>query len=257
MIRRSPIRSSVVCVTLAVAFLVVCLALFVYFRPTRPVSEASTANTTGAVSVFNAEPASEMAATEPVLPSLQATRSPPVEDVVLQKSQADDLYRFLQESSDPLEKRKLRKQLAALQPGQIPFRLALAKYANASTEDEKLHLQSIVSQIDVSEFASEVASAASQTLDEPLFVSLAYALRNSTNILAKQELLKLAANNQLPSVRTNSLMANQGLVALHRCLLDSLQPSDLEWIKDYVVTNPLNAVQTRIVSDFIAKTKTP
>jgi len=233
----------------------ICLALLNYYRPAKSVSEERAEITTTPAPVESAAPTSDIVAIQPLTVPLQSNSSEQVAAAVVANPQPDVLYRALQESSDPQEKRSLRKQLAALKPGEVPFRFAMAKYGNASNDQEKLHLQSIIAQIDVSDFVSEVANAASQTQDESLFVSLAYALRNSTNIPARQELLKLVANNQLPSVHTNAVMLNQGLVALHRCLLDSLQASDLAWIKVYTMTNPLNAAQSKIVADFIAKTK--
>jgi hypothetical protein len=198
---------------------------------------------------------SEPESIQPVSVSSEAgiPRQPAV--ALPQIAQPDDLYRVLQESHDPQEKRNLRKQIAALKPGQVPFHFALEKYAGATTDEEKLHLQSIVGQIDVSDFVSEVAKIASETSDESLFVSLAYALRNSTNSLAKQELLNLVASNKLPSLRTNSVMSNQGMVALHRCLLDSLQPSDSVWINEYLQAHSLNPAQERILADYVAKTE--
>ena len=205
-------------------------------------------------------PAAESAGAANDLPAIQRVPISPQSNVPVpleaahsQKSQADALYRALQESNLPQEKRILRKEIASLKPGQVPFHFALEKYAGADSDEEKLHLQSILGQVDVSEFVSEVAKLASETSDESLFVSLAYALRNSTNTLAKQELLNLAAGNKLPSVRTNSAMSNQGLVALHRCLLDILQPSDLVWINEYLQAHSLNAVQERILADYVAK----
>lgn len=183
------------------------------------------------------------------------TISPKEEAERLQNHQAEALYRGLKESSDPQEKRNLRKQLAALKPGHVPFRFAIDKYESTTSDEEKLHLQSILAKIDVSDFTSEVADLASQTTDVSLFVSLAYALRHSRSIAARQELLNLAANNQLPSDRTGSVIANQGSVALHRCLLDSLQPSDLAWINAYRQTNQLNALQEKILDDFVFKTE--
>ena len=260
--QRSPIRISVLVLTFAVFG--TCLLLLYHYRP------ASPATNTGA----NSEPVpSPVPSDNPgrfsqavaarslshdASAGLPPKAGPPV--VIAQPPrnlQPDDLYRALQESSDPQEKRRLRKQLASIKPGEVPFRFALEKYASASNDEEKLHLQSIVGQIDVSDFAREVGSVASQTLDESLFVSLAYALRNSKDVEAKQELFQLVASNRLPAVRTNSLMSNQGLVALHRCLLDTLQTSDLAWINQYATTNPLNAVQLSIVNDFMARTNGP
>jgi hypothetical protein len=250
---RSAVRLPVLFATLA--FLAIVSALLIYNRPARLVSEERAGNAAAPASAGDEKPASEKAGIQPAFPSPQPSPSAPIVALRMQAPEPDTLYRALQESADPQEKRRIRRQLATLKPGEIPFRFALAKYAEANNEEEKLHLLSVVAQIDVSDFPNEVALTASTTKDESLFVSLAYALRNSTNIVAKQELLALAANNQLPSVRTNSLMSNQGLVALHRCLLDSLKPSDLVWIEDFITTNSLNAVQQRIVSDFITKTK--
>lgn len=256
---RSPLRRSVVLIC-ALALLTVGLMFWNHFQPGKsskePVSlNQQNENATSPPVAEREVAANDLPAIQPVpilsqsnvLVRVEAANYPPV--------QAEVLYRVLQESNDPQEKRNIRKQLAALKPAEVPFRFALAKYGSANSEEEKLHLQSILGQIDVSDLVHEVAVIASQTQDESLFVSLAYALRNSTNILARQELLKLAANNHLPIVRTNSLMANQGLVALHRCLLDSLQPSDLAWINEYQQTNPLNPVQERILADFVAKTE--
>ena len=172
-----------------------------------------------------------------------------------QSEKPEVLYRALQESHDPKEKRTIRKQIAALKPGEVPFRFALSEYENTNDEEDKLHIQSILAQIDVSGLTSEVAVAASQTQDEALFVSFAYSLRNSKNVLGKQELLKLAANNQLSTVNSSSLMANQGMVALHRCLLDILTPSDYSWINEYRQTTTLNPLQNKILTDFFAKSE--
>lgn len=254
----SPIRFSVLVTTLFL--LGVCLLLLYQFRPVPAVSQPELI--TSLNSVENARRTNQGALARLAHGARKANSRSQIASSTAaldpsHSQQPAELYRALQESDDPQEKRKLRKQMASIKPGEVPFRFALEKYTGATDEEEKLHLQSIVSQIDVSEFASEVASVASQTPDESLFVSLAYALRNSKTTLAKQELFQLAAKNQLPVIRTNSPMSNQGLVALHRCLLDTLQPSDLAWVNQYATTNPLNTVQSSIVSSFMAKTNRP
>lgn len=254
---RSPLRRSVILVC-ALALLTVGLMFWNHFRTGKsskePVSlNQQNENATSPPVAEREVAANDLPAIQPVPILSQSNVLVRVEAANYPPSQAAVLYRALQESNDPQEKRNLRKQIAALKPGQVPFHFALEKYAGAASDEEKLHLQSIVGQIDVSDFVSEVAKIASETSDESLFVSLAYALRNSTNTLAKQELLNLAASNKLPSLRTNSPMSNQGLVALHRCLLDSLQPSDLVWINEYLQAHSLTAVQERILADYVAK----
>lgn len=169
----------------------------------------------------------------------------------------EGLYRQLLESDDPVEKRNIRNVIAALQPSDLVFRFVLEQYQKDTNDAHRLQLQSIAAKTDVSLFPSKVVEIASHTADTSLFVSLVYALRRADTVSARKALMELAATCDVFSLEQQSGSPKARAAALHRCLLDSLQPSDREWINIYREANRLNTLQERILADYLVKSTNP
>lgn len=153
----------------------------------------------------------------------------------------------LMTSNNPSEKRRIREEIVRLQPTRDTL-TALLRYYNSSSDDEKLklHLQSIITQIDASSVIPEVKEAASTTADDALFVSLVYSLRNVNNEISKRALLELVEENQLAEV-------NQGTGAIRAALTDTTGMSDMQWLSEVVENKNLSDPQVSIIVDMLSQ----
>jgi hypothetical protein len=163
------------------------------------------------------------------------------------------LFSELRSSADPKRKRDIRIQLAAMQPSSWVLRRMLSEYYAAESEGEiRLHVLSVISQMKPDPaILAEIGRLAKETGDEELFVNLVYALANSRSRDAKQIMFELLRTNQLPRESTDSPLYSQGLGALHRNLIETLDIADVVWLTDIANSDRASPAQLLTARQFL------
>lgn len=167
------------------------------------------------------------------------------------------LYERLMEIEDPAEKRVIRSKISKIEPSVETFRFILGKYYTAQGDEEKsLHLQSIIAQINSSDFVEELKTITMKTKDVPLMISFVYSLRLANTVEAKKALFDLMKNNQLPEskqYRKDNLFDNQGVAAIYRSLMDTLNKDDLGWLGEYEKSTTITPAQLYTINNLKKK----
>lgn len=177
----------------------------------------------------------------------------------------EPLYNRLMENPDsnepfvvPVQKRDIRYEIANLEPSIETFRFIMAKYEAAKgNEDKLLHIYSILGLINSSDFVTELKTYAVETKDEELFISFAYSLGQARTVEAKKALFDLMRNNKLSTNeqyrRNNNAFDNQGVSALYRNLMDTLNRDDLTWLNIYEKNGTATPAQLLTIKEFQKK----
>lgn len=156
---------------------------------------------------------------------------------------AKEYIDILMKHDNPEEKRRIRIELASLQPPNETLRLVLTYYRDLkdSNTEEKTQLRSVISQINPSGHINYFKTIASETDDEPLFVNLVYSLRKAGDNEAKIALLKLINENYLGST-------GQGLSSIYTSLLDITDIHDSILLADFVKKENPSDLQIQIIA---------
>lgn len=180
------------------------------------------------------------------------------------RARIDPLYNRLMENPDlnepfdaSVQKRNVRYEIVDLKPPVETFRFIMSKYEVAKGNEYKLlHIYSILGLINSSDFVTELKTYAVETKDEELFISFAYSLGQAKTVEAKKALFDLMRNNKLSSTeqyRKNNAFDNQGVSALYRNLLDTLNRDDLIWLTIYEKNNTATPAQLLTIKEFQKK----
>ena len=154
------------------------------------------------------------------------------EDNVL--SLIEEKYNMLSELSDPIEKRKLRIYISKIKPAFEVIKYTVEKYSTTNDEEKKLHIESIITNINPIDEIEPIKQMASDIQDEALFVSMVYSLRKADTIKSKKALLNLIEQNSLPPNSIDMLTNKQGHSAIVNALSDNVKKGDETWMGKFI-----------------------
>lgn len=170
-----------------------------------------------------------------------------------QKSERDDhaskYVDLLMVTSDAQIRREIRGEIASLKPAHETVRLLVNRYVSTNDEEARIQLLSVIGQINPTGSIDDIYVLASTVNDDPLFVSLVYCLGEANTQESKRALLKLVDDNRLTVAANAADGNNEGLSAIARMLLDTLEPADGPWLGEFFKSaTPTEAQLTIIVT---------
>lgn len=145
----------------------------------------------------------------------------------------NNMYKSLVETNDPVEKRKIRNEISKIEPKDMVLDFLIDNY-HQSNDEERLHIQSIITHMNPGSYVGKFFENASTTQDEALFVSYVYALRKANTTEAKKALLSLVENNTLTPNTESYHINTQAYESVNNALSDTVTNADAGWINEYI-----------------------
>jgi hypothetical protein len=172
------------------------------------------------------------------------------------KTQLENYFLKIKTLDNPQEKRLFRRLIAQQEPKSLTLRYVTNQYNSTNDPELKLHLQSIITQIDASTILEEVSKLAHSTDDDALFVSLVYSLKKADKQEAKKLMLDLLVNNQFEMNENNQNSSNQWLNSISIAFQDSITKEDFSWLYEYVDDQNIQDRQLHIIVNSVKKYST-
>jgi len=155
----------------------------------------------------------------------------------------DRVFDRLVKTSDALERRDIRHELALAKPVTTTIEFLLAQYEMAN-EDVKNQIEATIGQVDFGEDTPLGFRTASKIQNAELFICVTYALGNSTSRDARKLALQLENEN---SLLKDERSLNIVRAVVSRVVLDNFQPAvDNFWLIENWNSGRLSAVQETI-----------